>query len=286
MESYISKGKWEKLIKEVPNGSVSLVIADPPYGCTPNHWDRPWKNWKRFMTEMGRVCGDKGQIWIFCRLPWAVDVISAAKKTGWIFVQERIWEKQNAGGATIGTFRKVHENIWHFKRKNAKTFNLDDVRIEKSTNRNKSVKKRKDSSTQYLGTDNSEYVDDGFRIPRSVQFHKNLHQSKESIGHQTQKPLGVVVPLILYSSNPGETVLDPCCGSGSSLYAAKVLGREYIGFDKDESWAEQAKKRVEEATIDSLVSFIPKEERPKALKNISSHLLSNNGQLVLFPEYS
>lgn len=238
------------------------------------------------MGEMGRVCGDNGQLWIFCRQPWATDLMDAARNTDWIFVQERIWEKQNAGGATIRSFRKVHENIWHFKRKNAKTFNLDDVRVEKSTNGDKSVKKRKDSSTQYLGTEDSEYVDDGFRIPRSVQFHRNLHQSKESIGHQTQKPLGVIVPLVLYSSNPGDVVFDPCCGSGSSLYAAKVLGRKYIGFDKDKTWAELAKKRVEEASIENLISFIPKEERPKALKDILSHLSSNNGQLVLFPEYN
>jgi site-specific DNA-methyltransferase (adenine-specific) len=284
MDNVVLKGKWEELIKSVPDGSVSLVVADPPYGCTPNHWDEPWLNWRLFMREMGRVCGENGQMWVFCRLPWAVDLINASKKTGWSFVQERIWEKQNAGGATVRTFRKVHENIWHFKRKNANTFNLEDVRVVKTTKGNKSVKKRADSTTQYLGTKDSEYNDDGFRIPRSVQFHRNLHRSQESVGQQTQKPFGVIIPLVLYSSNPNDVILDPCCGSGSSLYVAKALGRKYNGFDADSKWSKIAEQRAKEATLEKLLSFIPKEERPQALKNIASHLSSNSGQKVLFPE--
>ena len=261
-------GKWEKLSKDIPDASIDLVVADPPFGCTPNAWDKPWGNWGLFMAEMGRLCGDTGQIWVFCRLPWAVELINASKETGWSFVQEVIWEKQNAGGATIRTFRKVHENIWHFKRRNSRTFNLMDIRSKKTTSGDKSVRRRGSSPTQYIGTDDSGYVDDGWRMPRSVIRCRNLHQSHESVGHPTQKPFGVVVPLVLYSSNDGDTILDPCCGSGTTLCVAKALGRGYIGFDADEKWSRISEKRVKETTTASILSFIPKEERPKRLKDM------------------
>lgn len=276
MFNQITYGRWEELSRNLPDSSINLIIADPPFGCTPQEWDKPWGDWKLFMAEMGRLCGDIGQMWVFCRLPWAIDLISTSKETGWDFVQEVIWEKQNSGGATVRTFRKVHENIWHFKRKKSRVFNLNSIRVEKTTTGDKSVKKRNCSSIQYIGTENSEYIDDGWRMPRSVQYRKNLHQSSESIGHQTQKPLSVVTPLILYSSNEEDVVLDPCCGSGTTLYAAKALNRKYIGFDADEKWAKASENRVEKATFENLLSFIPKEERPKILKDIANRLPSES----------
>jgi len=181
-------------------------------------------------------------------MPWAIDVALSAKTTGWHYAQEIIWEKQNAGGCTIGTFRKVHENIWHFKRKNAKTFNLGDVRIPKTTHGDKSVKRRKDSTTQFLGANTSVYHDDGMRLPRSVMRCRNIHRSEESLGHPTQKPVEVMIPFILYSSNPGDLVLDPFCGTGTSLVAAKMYGRGWLGIENDPKWAKVAQDRLD-ATV-------------------------------------
>jgi len=243
----IIRGKWEDVLSGYGEGSVSLVVTDPPYQSTPCDWDeRP--AWAPFMSEMGRLCGDSGQLWIFVRQPWATDIMLSAKKAGWTYIQEIIWEKQNAGGCTVGTFRKVHENIWHFKRRLAKTFNLGDVRVPKTTTGNKSVRRRTASTTQFMGRENSAYVDDGMRLPKSVVRCRNLHRSAESFSHPTQKPLELMTPLVLYSSNSGDIVLDPFCGTGTSLVACKMYARKWIGVESDAKWHKIAVERLASVT--------------------------------------
>jgi len=248
LRNAILEGRWEDVLPSAPSGSVSLVVMDPPYGAIPAIWDRR-PDWILLMSELGRVCGDTGQYWCFVRMPWAMDVYSAAIANGWQWVQEVIWEKQNAGGCTVGTFRKVHENIWHFKRKCARTFNLEAVRVPKITSGDKSVRRRKDSTTQFLGANNSAYCDDGMRLPRSVIRCRNIHRSKESLGHPTQKPLGIVIPLVLYSSNPGDLILDPFCGTGTSLVAAKMHSRRWLGVESDPKWLKVARDRLDSTAV-------------------------------------
>jgi len=248
MENVIINAKWEDALPHLPSGSVDLVCMDPPYGVTPATWDvRP--DWNLLMSELGRVCGDTGQCWCFVRMPWAMDVYLASISNGWVWGQEIIWEKQNAGGCTVGTFRKVHENIWNFKRKNARTFNLEAIRVPKTTHGDKSVKRRKDSTTQFLGANNSSYSDDGMRLPRSVVRCRNIHRSEESLGHPTQKPLDVVIPFVLYSSNPGDLVVDPFCGTGTSLVAAKMYARRWIGVENDPQWLKVAQERLNSTAV-------------------------------------
>ena len=243
MNNKIILGKWEDNVSLIPDGSVSLVLTDPPYQCTPNSWDiRP--DWNNFMKEMARVCGDDGQMWIFSRMPWGLDLYSSAISAGFRWIQEVIWEKQNAGGCTVGTFRKVHENIWHFKRPDAKTFNLLSIRTPKTTKGNKSVKKRGNSDTQFLGTDNSGYIDDGLRLPRSVLQCRNVHRTKEAIGHPTQKPLVLIKTLIQYSSNEGDLVFDPFSGSGTTPFASKCLNRRWIAFEGHNECYLKSKERM------------------------------------------
>ena len=224
MEGRMILGRWEDVLVQVGDCTVDLVATDPPYGSSPQPWDkRP--DWGRFMAGMARVSRPTGQLWVFVRMPWAMDVYSAAIANGWRWCQEIIWEKQNAGGCTVGTFRKVHENLWHFKRPGAVTFNLGAIRVPKTTKGDKSVKGRGGSPTQFMGTGNSGYVDDGMRLPRSVIRCRNVHRTAESMGHPTQKPLALMRVVVEYSSNPGDVVLDPFAGSGTTLMAARMAGR-------------------------------------------------------------
>ena len=254
--------EWEELTKSIKDGEVSLVVTDPPYKSTPADWDRKWPLWLPFMQEMARICGDNGQLWIFCRMPWTVDVLLAAEQAGWVYVQERIWLKQNAGGCTAGNeLRKIHETALHFKRSNAKTFNRDAIREPKTTKGNKSVKRRKSSDTQFLGTKNSAYVDDGFRIPKTVMSCRNVHRTDEATGHPTQKPIRFILPLVLYSSNPGDIVFDPYCGSGTTPSAAKMSGRHWIACDKTERWALKSIDRVSNTPKKIPSDLLPKGRR-------------------------
>jgi len=242
----VLEGRWEEVCPGIPDCQVDLIITDPPYGVTPALWDKKRPEWNPFMKEMARLAKPTGQMWIFGRMPWLVDVYLSAVQHGWIFVQERVWEKQNAGGCTVNELRKVHENIWHFKRKGARTFNVDAIREPKTSQGDKSVRRRRACTTQFLGTNNSCYVDDGMRKAKSVIHCNNLHMSSESLGHSTQKPLAVVEPLVLYSSNKGDLVLDPFCGTGTTLVASANNGREYVGVEQDAGWAGKSEVRLAE----------------------------------------
>lgn len=243
MDNAVILGKWEEIIPSIPDASVKLVITDPPYGATPMSWDkRPY--WSCFMAEMARVCGDDGQIWIFTRMPWAIQVHQAAMDSGWKYVQERIWVKQNGGGCTVDTFRKVHENIWHYKRPKAKTCNLRQIREPKTSVGDKSISPGKGSAPTQFMKNRLGYEDDGLRMPKSVVFCHNLHQSPESLGHSTQKPESVIRPLVLYSSNLGDLVLDPFCGTGTTLKVAKDAGRRWLGIEMTPEWHTIALKRM------------------------------------------
>jgi site-specific DNA-methyltransferase (adenine-specific) len=72
--------------------------------------------------------------------------------------------------------------------------------------------------------------------------------------HPTQKPLSVLLPLVESFSRPGATVLDPFAGSGSSLFAAKMLGRSYIGVELDADYHDIARRRLEQ---DTMIPFVP-----------------------------
>lgn len=75
-------------------------------------------------------------------------------------------------------------------------------------------------------------------------------QGAERTEHPTQKPLDVIGPLIAYASNPGDLVLDPFCGSGTTLVAAERLGRRAIGIERDPRWAAVARERLGQAPLD------------------------------------
>lgn len=237
---------YRDFLRKLPPGCADLVVTDLPWGVTPQKWDkRP--NLRLLAVLLAETLSAKGQAWFFVRMPWAIELHSAMTDVGFKYFQEVIWEKQNAGGCTVKTWRKVHENIWHYVRPGADVFNLRDIREPKRTQGDKSVKRRASSTTQFMTSKGSSYTDDGMRMPRSVRFCRNTHRSQESVGHPTQKPLGVVEPLILYSSKPGQVVLDPFAGSFTTAEAAERTGRRWLACDSNPDYCRLGEARVRAA---------------------------------------
>ena len=124
-----------------------------------------------------------------------------------------------------------YENIlWGVKDLNDYVFNLDDIRIPYITKNDKRLENGKG------------------RNPTDVWYFdrvNNMTKKKLNLSHPTIYPLPMIERIIKMSSIPGDTVLDPFLGSGTTLVAAKRLGRNGIGFELDESYSNEIKMRLE-----------------------------------------
>ncbi|MEK7492965.1 MAG: site-specific DNA-methyltransferase, partial [Pseudomonadota bacterium] len=154
-------------------------------------------------------------------------VFGEMEAAGFRYAQDIVWEKQNGTGFHNDRFRRVHEHAIQFYRGawgdlfRAPQY-TQDARAK--------VVRRKTRPTHTGNIEAGHYVseDGGPRLVRSVIDVANEHGKAV---HPTQKPLGILAPLIAYSVPPGGLVIDPFMGSGSTGIAAATLGRRWIGAE-------------------------------------------------------
>lgn len=215
---------------------VDLCLTDPPYGETALDWDRRIDDWLSSLSTNQLWCC--GSFRFFLAQPF----------TGWRHVQEIVWEKHNGSGFQTDRFKRVHEYVVHFIRESipwGKCYKSP-VYFFNGIDKNP-VKKR--GATPHLGS----IANDGKvrnwgdqRLMRSV-FH--LHSMHGISSHPTEKPLALFSPLIEYSCPLGGVILDPFCGSGTTLLAAKQLGRRAIGIELEEKYCAIAVERLKQGVL-------------------------------------
>ena len=221
-------------LREIPDGSVDLVLTDPPYGTTMNDWDTafsiPW-------NELNRITKPHAPIVLFSQLPFAVDVIAGNRKN---YRYEWVWHKTNAVGFLDANWKplRAHENILVFSVDKKSTYNPQ-------WRWGKPYKTKQHSQTTNYGKHARTATDSpsGKRYPIDV-----LTYSRDQGYHPTQKPVKLLEYLILTYTNAGETVLDFTMGSGSTGVACANTGREFIGIERDPKYFKIAQQRIEAAS--------------------------------------
>jgi site-specific DNA-methyltransferase (adenine-specific) len=225
-----------------PSLTADAIVTDPPYGDTSLAWDRWPHGW---IQAVSPSLPEAASLWCFGSMRMHLSRQHEFVNAEWIYGQEIVWEKHNGSGFAADRFKRVHEIAIHWYR-GAWSEVYKDPQREPGGSGNKSIRKR--GQTAHTGKIGSAgYVDDGLRLVRSVLRVPSM-QGKAI--HPTEKPLGILDPLIRYSTSPIGTVLDPFAGSGSTLLAAKLAGRKAIGIEADERYLEAAAKRLSQGVLE------------------------------------
>lgn len=244
----LGHGDCLELMKQIPDGSVDMILTDPPYGTTACKWDSiiPFEP---MWEQLNRIIKPNGAIVLFGGEPFSSALRMSNIKQ---YKYDWIWEKSKVG------------NI--FNCKNAPQKNLENIIVfSEGTIANGSIRKMpyfpqdlikvdiKRSNTaksSIKGTINerpsrlnsSSYKQSFTNYPRQI-----LRFNNQQGFHPTQKPVALLEYLIKTYTQEGETVLDFTCGSGSTGVAAKNTNRKFIGIELDQNYFEIAKKRIQES---------------------------------------
>lgn len=217
---------------------VAAVVTDPPYGETSLKWDK-WPNgWPS-------VClGITNSLWCFGSLRMLID--KSREFEQWRMSQDIVWEKHNGTNPFNDRFRRVHELAAHFYLGDWSEIYKNPIYRNDATKRTVRRKGRPPHWGE-IGSVDYNSKDGGPRLECSVLYVRSCHGSAL---HPTQKPEGIIRPLVEYSVPIRETVLDPFMGSGTTLRVAVDGGRRAIGIEGDERYCEVAAKRLSQQALE------------------------------------
>ena len=227
---------------KLPDGSVDMVLTDPPYGTTACKWDSviPFEP----MWEQLKRVGKENCIFAFtASQPFSSALVMSNPKN---FKHEWVWIK-NRGSNFANTVRepmKEHEVVLIFS-KGKWVYNR-----QMQARTGAGLDRTKYNCDFVTGSENYRKFDDKkgnklpeLRVPSSWQKF-NTACGNEKVKHPTQKPVALMEYLIKTYTNEGETVLDFTMGSGTTGVACKNLNRDFIGIELDQNYFNIAKERV------------------------------------------
>ena len=241
------KGDCLEEMKNIPDGSVDLVLTDPPYGTTACKWDSVIP-FEPMWAQLHRVAKKNAAIVLFGSEPFSSALRMSNIKR---YKYDWVWDKVRPSGFQLARIMpmKRHELV--------SVFCCGSVPyIPQKEKRDKPVKgkvasKSESSPLKYSDGIARTYTD---KNPQSIlEYYKG---SDGAYVHPTQKPVALLEYLIRTYTNEGETVLDFTMGSGSTGVACVNTGRNFIGIELDERYYNIAEKRIEDARTTPLERIV------------------------------
>ena len=245
------QGDCLEKMKDIPDGSIDMIICDLPYGTTACKWDTiiPFEPlWEQYK----RIIKDNGAIVLTASQPFASALIMSNPK---LFKYEWTWEKSKGCNFTHAKNMpiKFHESIVVFsKAPIGHEIQLGDRRMRYNPQGLIKVDKkwsrpRKYDTEHKLKRDSHKLdrIIEFENYPKSILKYGNSDNRERGL-HPTQKPVALFEYLIKTYTNENETVLDNCMGSGTTGVACKNLNRNFIGIELDQEYFKIAEKRINE----------------------------------------
>jgi site-specific DNA-methyltransferase (adenine-specific) len=238
------------LLGKLPSGSVDLVVTDPPYAIDKAEWDEfesidAYVDWcDTWLAEVARVLAPHGSAYVcgFSEILADVKVRSAKRFANcrWL-----IWYYKNK--ANLGKdWGRSHESILHLRAEDAR-IDVDAVRVPYNGHTTKYPTRVQAVSSQYGGgvrRDKWEPHPLGAKPRDVIEVPVICNGMTEKTPHATQKPEALIEKLVLASSTPGQLVVDPFVGSGTTALVAGRLGRNWLAGDADARYVGLARERL------------------------------------------
>jgi modification methylase len=243
----ILKGDCVAALDALPDNSVDLIFADPPYNLQLNgdlhrpdqsmvdavddHWDQfesfaAYDAFTRaWMLAARRVLKPTGSIWVIGSYHNIFRVGSIMQDLGFWLLNDVVWRKNNPMPNFRGRrFQNAHETmIWASKDAKSKSYTFNYEAMKAS---NDDLQMRSD-----------------WLFPICTGAERLKDENGDKI-HPTQKPEALLARVIMASSKPGDVVLDPFFGSGTTGAVAKLLGRNYVGIEREQKYIDAASARI------------------------------------------
>ncbi|MGB8346438.1 MAG: DNA methyltransferase [Ktedonobacteraceae bacterium] len=238
-------------LRSLKSGSVDLIFADPPYNIKKAEWDtfesqQAYVDWSlTWIEQAARVLKPTGTLYI-CGFS---EILADLKLPALRFFQGCrwiVWHYKNK--ANLGNdWGRSHESILHLRKSREFTFNIDDVRIPYGNHTLKYPEHPQAETSQYgKGKDHLWQPNPGGAKPRDVlEIPTTCNGMHEKTPHPTQKPEELLRKFVMASSNPGDVVVDPFLGSGTTAVAAEQLQRQWKGCDTSLEYCQWAAERIE-----------------------------------------
>ena len=233
-------GDCLELMKDIPDGSIDMILCDLPYGTTQNKWDsiiplnELWLHYERIIKNNGMICLTSSE-------PFTNQLINSKPKQFKYY--DLVWDKVSTTGFLNAKRQPLrrHEQILCLYKKQTIYNPIMEVR-GKPRNKGSYNKKLGDGDMCYGKFENVKSFNNEY-YPTSVIKVSNAIQKGKT--HPTQKPVALFEYLIKTYTNEGDTVLDNCMGSGTTGVACLNTNRNFIGIELDDKYFEIAKQRIE-----------------------------------------
>lgn len=242
-------------VHRIPNASVDLVIADPPYGLGKDYGNESdmmppdeFLEWTQAWVDLTLPkIKDTGSMYIFTTWRRSPEIF-AFIKTRMLMVNEIIWDRKVPSmGGTTRRFSSVHDTIGFFAKSKRYYFDLDAVRIPYDPE----TKKARTRSI-FVG---KKWLEVGYN-PKDVWRVSRLHRlHKERENHPTQKPLEIVERMVKSSCPETGVVLDPFAGSGATVEACVKHDRQCVAFEINPDYCQLIERRIQRATAQPSLSL-------------------------------
>lgn len=238
-------------LASLPDESINLILADPPYNIKKAEWDtfesqQAYVNWSlKWIKEAARTLAPTGTLYV-CGFSEILADIKLPALQYFAGCRWLVWHYKNKANLR-DDWGRSHESILHFRKSKDFTFNVDEVRIPYSDHTMKYPEHPQAKSSQYgKGKAYTWRPNSRGAKPRDViEIPTTCNGMNESTPHPTQKPEELFRKLVLASSNEGDLVVDPFLGSGTTAVVAEQLKRKWMGCDLSVEYGRWAVQRIE-----------------------------------------